>query len=288
MVMKYSSWLFAWISIALFASGCLAGSGSAPDPVVEAATKATTEPALPTETALPTKSPSRTPTVAPPTPDTIVPEGLVAFFDFSGNAQDRSGWQNHGSVLGAQLAPGLEARPDEAYAFDGQSAYIEIPDSKSLDLTFRMSISIWLYYVPQAEATFYTLLEKSDPERGGHSRWGMWLINDLAEFCIQPADLGIPQRCLDSASSLTPNSWHHITGTYDGTVLHIYLDGQLDNTLDQYSGQAISQSDHPLFIGTDLFNDRVIYLDGAIDEIRIYKRALDAAEIQALYAAGPE
>lgn len=40
-----------------------------------------------------------------------------------------------------------------------------------------------------------------------------------------------------------------------------------------------------LFIGTDLYNPQIIYTLGALDDIRIGRRALTEAEIQTLYTA---
>ena len=44
---------------------------------------------------------------------------LVGYYPFNGNAQDESGYQNHGIVSGAELVPDRDGRPNSAYYFDG-------------------------------------------------------------------------------------------------------------------------------------------------------------------------
>ena len=234
-----------------------------------------------TETPLPPIEP--TPTAEPSaTPEPDLTTELMAYYPFDGDANDASGNDNHGTIHGATLTTDRFGKADSAYHFDGEDDYIEVPDAKPLDLTFAASISVWLLYEPQPTQDFYTILEKSDPERGGHSRYGMWIRNDIAEFCVQPADINMPQRCLDSEIPLEPQQWHHIVGTSDGGTLRIYIDGEFAGER-EFPRSAISQNTFELFIGTDLYSDGVVYTTGALDEIRIYKRALSEEEILMLF-----
>ena len=226
------------------------------------------------------------PETAVPNTATSEPSTLVAHYPFNGNANDSSGNENHGTVLGATLIADRAGNPDSAYLFDGIDDSIKIPynPNRSLDLSFEASINLWLYYLPQAdEGTFYTIVEKSDPERGGHSRYGLWVINNTVELCVQPAS-GNFHNCVDGTFTLELEVWQMITAVYDGTTLSLYYNGQLDNSFTG-SRDAISQSPYELFIGADIYNSPVVYLAGGIDELRLYKRVLTADEIQELYTA---
>ncbi len=83
-----------------------------------------------------------------------------------------------------------------------------------------------------------------------------------------------------AAPELT-GGWHHVVGTYDGSVLHLYLDGaaiaKADDTRSQASktGAFLFGSKAPGF-GTLL---------GAIDEVAVYDHALTEARVMAHYAA---
>jgi hypothetical protein len=85
-----------------------------------------------------------------------------------------------------------------------------------------------------------------------------------------------------SNSLLSTNKWYHIVGTYDGTVMKLYIDGALDNSRSYVGG--IPTSDDDLIIGGYYSTD--FLSNSKIDDVRIYNRALSAAEVKQLYNAG--
>jgi hypothetical protein len=78
---------------------------------------------------------------------------------------------------------------------------------------------------------------------------------------------------------LVTNNWYYVAGTYDGAYARLYINGNFNN---QAAGTgSISTSALPLTIG----GGSGINFNGLLDDVRIYNRALSAAEIQALYNA---
>ena len=75
--------------------------------------------------------------------------------------------------------------------------------------------------------------------------------------------------------------WHLVTGTYDGTTARLYVDSTLVGSDTMVAPGA---TDLPLYIGR-YFGAAVYGWNGAIDEPRLYNRALSAAEITTLYNA---
>ena len=71
--------------------------------------------------------------------------------------------------------------------------------------------------------------------------------------------------------------FHHVAGSYDGSVMRLYLDGvevgrqSVPGTVDAGFGVVFSSGDEPL--------------DGLLDEIEIFDRALDASEIRGIFEA---
>src|SRR2546425_9002593 len=55
-----------------------------------------------------------------------IEDGLIAFYPFTGNANDASTNGNHGSVVGAQLTSDRNGMPNQAYLFNGVDDYINI------------------------------------------------------------------------------------------------------------------------------------------------------------------
>jgi len=83
-------------------------------------------------------------------------------------------------------------------------------------------------------------------------------------------------RKLASVGRLQLNTWAHVAATFDGTAMRIYINGVLDVTLN-VSGSVIANDAFSL--GRNYANSRI--LDGSLDEVRVWKRALTAAEIAA-------
>ncbi|MBS1528215.1 MAG: LamG domain-containing protein, partial [Bacteroidetes bacterium] len=80
-------------------------------------------------------------------------------------------------------------------------------------------------------------------------------------------------------------NWHMVTATYSNSLSQIkfYVDGVLDNTTSGVSSpnSAITQS---LYFGRDSYSS-AYFLDGSLEEVRIYSKALDTASIHGLYNA---
>jgi hypothetical protein len=77
-------------------------------------------------------------------------------------------------------------------------------------------------------------------------------------------------------------NWHYIAGTWDGTTKNFWLDGAIIAT-DTPTG--IDFDDDPVYIGADVDNGTpTTFLNGLVDEVRVYSRVLSDAEIVALSA----
>ena len=93
---------------------------------------------------------------------------------------------------------------------------------------------------------------------------------------------GKPATRVTSAGSLlgtagvAVNTWTHLAGTYDGATLRLYVNGVQISSRAQTGAMTVSTS--PLQIGGDSVYGQ--YFQGTIDEIRVYNRALSAAEMQ--------
>jgi len=95
------------------------------------------------------------------------------------------------------------------------------------------------------------------------------------------------QRSIQGLTSMNVGKWHHIAGTFDGTLLNVYLDGKLDNSTDDYAGQSISWTTTTYDIGRHL-NDNTYAFGGYIDDVRIYNQSLTSTQIEKIYAQGVE
>src|SRR5271156_6623895 len=75
-------------------------------------------------------------------PQVDLANGLLAYFPFTGNANDATGNGNNGTVYGATLTSDKSGNPNSAYSFDGVTNYIV---STNINLNAAASISVWVY-----------------------------------------------------------------------------------------------------------------------------------------------
>jgi hypothetical protein len=210
----------------------------------------------------------------PVTTHALPTDGLIAYYPFIGNANDGSSNGNDGIVYGATLTTDRFGNPDSAYNFDGVDDYIEVAASSNLDITDEITIAAWVrieqpggYGFPQ-----HYVVDSRDGSGGGY---GLNIDTDRLQ-------MGVGDHWADLPLTFEAGSWHHLTGTYDGSEIIVYIDG-FETTSVSYGGWEIKSSSEPLYIGQRYtFNER---FDGIIDDVCIYDRALSETEIQQLATA---
>ena len=93
-----------------------------------------------------------------------------------------------------------------------------------------------------------------------------------------------------STSTITDNKWHHFAGTYDynsgtGTgTRKIYIDGTLETT--STSVAPLNFTPVAMYIGYQDFGTPATAIDGSMNDMRIYNRALNASEVSIIYGLG--
>jgi len=202
------------------------------------------------------------------------PSGLVDLWSAEGNVIDSIGTNNGTLVGGAMYAPG---EVGQAFSFDGSTGYVSIPDSPSLDqFTTNITIEAWIKVnQTNSDYNWRGLVTK------GNSSWRMQETPDVGRIYFAGSGLSTD---LSGNRNLNDEQWHHVATIYDGTNIYLYVDGVLDASTPATG--TIWQNNSPVEIGNTYNNPNNYCFDGLIDEASIYNRALSAAEIAAIYAAG--
>ena len=228
-------------------------------------------------------------TVNPPPPCTPPPPGLIGWWRGEGDCLDQAGGNNGVLQNGATFASG---EIGHAFAFDGANAYVKIPRAPILDVGNQVTIDLWM---------------KADPSSPIGSRIAGLVGSDFFGMEISTAPAGVflfistdngahfPTTADTSGQGaiFPAGEWHHVAGTYDGTNMQFYLDGQPYGNPRLVSG-AISPMLSSSFVTLGSEDGRTSspscigtrYFSGLIDEVDIFNRALSASEIAAIYAAG--
>jgi hypothetical protein len=222
---------------------------------------------------------------APPPPPAAGPVLTLSFNEASGTtAVDGSGNNNNGTISGATRVTG-QTGFGGALQFNGSSSIVNIAHSASLALTNGMTLEAWVN--PSANAGtsvndgWRTVIMKERSTTG--LAYGLY-SNDGDSNPSRPAGY-IRNNGTDVEAANGPavpiGVWTHLAVTYDGTTLRLYVNGVLRNSVSAPGG--INASTAPLRIGgnTVFSVPGTEYFAGLIDEVRIYNRALSAAEITA-------
>jgi hypothetical protein len=205
------------------------------------------------------------------------PEPTV-YFNFnegSGNyVLDVSGNGNAGTLHGAsRLEDGACGR---AVSFNGINNYAEIPFSSQNHPQKEITVSLWFYmdsFEPQVLISTY---EDGGYRLGfddGNDLW--WTIN-----LERTGEVSIPVQ----HESISRRQWHHVTGTYDGQTLKVYLDGVLRNQRN-VTGAIHYESNNYIMLGADAGSYNLTdqncpqYFRGVLDEVRVYPVALNYGQV---------
>jgi hypothetical protein len=192
--------------------------------------------------------------------------------DASGHGN--AGTYQNGPTLGA---PGLIGGGNTAVSFDAVDDRVFVPDSASLSPTSAVSVEGWVNGTGFASSPggFRTVVNK------GNSYW-LRVDNtsgvQRARFFIR--DGGTYYGVTAGGVALIAGSTYHLVGAYDGSTLHIYVNG-IDQGSAVHVG-AVDDSTIPLVISVSSGS----VWDGRLDEIAIYSQALSATRVQAHYSRG--
>ena len=191
--------------------------------------------------------------------------------------------------------PPEESRSGGALRFDGLSARVLVPASPVLNLgTNTVTLSVWvkLDQLPSALSNSYACIYGSDTD--GYvlylDRAARELRFKVTDVLLQAARPGIPE------AQLQTGVWHHVAGVYNGAAgvgagqAMIYLDGRIRDVhtgSDASSGSGLqgpvrSQQAAIGAKGTLAGSN----FAGAVDDLAIWRRALEPVEIKSIYQAG--
>jgi hypothetical protein len=185
-------------------------------------------------------------------------------------AGDSTGNGNTGTLLnGATWTTGVRGT---ALSLDGVDDYVNAGSSLNLQST-TFTIEAWIKGDPSMEA-FGRIVDSGFATgfalgRNGGGRQALFEFRG-STFLVSNTDV-------------IDNTWHHVVVVKSGATATMYTDGILQANIAVNAGSSVSTL--PLFIGYNPGEGTRGHWKGQIDELRIYTRALTAAEIQTNFNA---
>lgn len=200
-------------------------------------------------------------------------DGLVAYYSFDGDANDRSGRKNHATVHGATLTGDRFGNANSAYRFDGINDYVDTPVQENLPQT----VAAWVKPDSSLESAFMTVLDSDRCSDYGQGIEISYPGKNPHHFQVDTHN-----SFYDTEKSVEWDVWQHVVAVYTSGNVKFYHNGILIHSQD-YSqgtldGRAYTIGNH-CRSGTG-------QLRGVIDDVHIYERALSESEVQKLYDLG--
>ena len=206
-------------------------------------------------------------------------KGLVAHLPLNGSTADLCHPDAGGVIHGAAPVPDRHGKDNAAYRFDGKGAYIEFPKNKDFNNAGSISVTAWVR--PHSAAAYSAWVSQVGP------RWGsQWRLGFGPNPAAQWGATTFGTRWTDywiNGDGLPVDQWVHTAAVFDQTLgeLHLYLNGREVQTV--YDLMPWGASDGPILIGAQ--RDDGVFFNGDVGEVRVYGRALNGAEVEALSKA---
>ena len=243
-----------------------------------------------------------TPTT-PTTPTTTTPlitNGLQLYLPFSSSASrtnDYSGGQRHGtcSVSGTSVVcPDLNptGKTGSAVKFNANGQAIKF---SSLPHNNKISVAAWVKFDRFGTSqTWEHIVTKRTccGNDNGQIEWSLQTDNNgriLAAVNDGTSVKWVTATTIvsDTRSPTGAPVWTHLTFTYDGANLGIYVNGRRERTTQTATNANIRQlSNVPVYVGAIMNNNfgtgSASTMMGSVDEVYIFNRALSSSEIATL------
>jgi hypothetical protein len=211
----------------------------------------------------------------------VMPLGLVSWWKGEGNAADALG--NNPGTLG-ETVNFVAGKDGLAFNFPG-AGFVEVAASPTLQPA-AVTAMAWVRHLGVPGPNNYVLSQGakacSAASYGLYTSTGnlFFGVSDGVAFAQTP----------DAGPGVWDGNWHLVTGTYDGAVARLYVDG-----VEVTPG---TPTPVPIAINSPLPSNQNFYIGayrgtcelrftGDIDEVRVFNRALSAAEINSILVGTP-
>ena len=175
-------------------------------------------------------------------------------------------WNKNGSVIGG------------AYEFNGLNDYISTPFSQSLNITGDITVAFWVKFLGTANNSDWDILLRKSSSYD--LDYGATNVLPFFRVYVNGNSNNYTYCSKINGGNFVNNTWYFLTGIYDSAI------GNVSCCINTNCTSAIKNSGLPfdgknqsLLIG----GSSTVSINGSIDQVQIWNRALSPAEISYLY-----
>jgi uncharacterized protein (TIGR02145 family) len=199
--------------------------------------------------------------------------GLVGYLTFDGKdligttAYDRSGQGNNGTLMNGPLP--TMGRVGQGLSFDGGTTGNDKVSMGSMTLGSIHTLSVWVYLHGDTMGTYTNLMLQDSP----YHQFYLQKTNRFLSYYSNTTGTVSP------GVAISIGQWTHCAVVSNGSTLTFYVNGDA-------VGAPIAGNPGSVTGGWDIGGWSGHTVNGKLDEVRIYDRALTANEVKSLYIAG--
>ena len=212
-------------------------------------------------------------------------EGIVAYWPFEEGAgtftADATSGGNDGQLVGGTWTAGFIGN---AVEFDGADDYVDLP---SMDITGdELTIAAWFRSdaLDNCGSRDCRIISKSNGTAESAHYWMLSTFGSgsATRLRFRLKTDGTTTTLVASSGDLQEGEWTHAAAVYDGSEMRLYKDGALVGSTSK-TGALSTSSSIDVNIGRN--PDGYGEWQGAIDDVRLYDRALTPGEVSTLYTS---
>jgi len=194
-------------------------------------------------------------------------------------AADGSGFGNNGTLVNTNVGRWTAGMRDGALEFFGNREYIDCGTGSSLDITNDFTIAAWVQLAPGTDGHYGGIAGRLTRKNGDADYWGFALVrhsSNVFRLWVADGNAGAINASATSDMAYTDTAWHHVVGIRKGKSNTLYVDGVQQKAT---STSEFIPSKEYFHIGKQYSHLDDRYFVGLIDDVRLYSRALSAAEV---------
>lgn len=213
----------------------------------------------------------------------VLADGPIAFWRFedgtSAVVRDSSGRANDCEYVGGvgRGRPSANSVLGTAIDLDGTTKAYALCHDVPFDFaaTAPFTVEAWIH--PRTADSVYRKVFSKDDSDGPRSGWNLSVVSPnnvrFERFSADKEICGI-------RATIRTNAWSHLVGVFDGSTIHLYVDGGAIHERAQCGAEPMADTAAALVLGAQS-DTSYGFFDGMLDELAVYDRALGADRIAA-------
>lgn len=206
----------------------------------------------------------------------------VRFWAFDGDYTESQKGATTTQIGGVTFGEDRDGNSGAALSLDGYNDAVRLDPSSDLDALGSYSISMWFLLETSNDRSY--LLDTRAPS-SSNSDGALIFMDPAGGASTHLNGYSVPGVAVNTTANLFDTNWHHVSLVRDiaTSQLHLYLDGLAVDS--RFTSSALVDMSDGMVIGSygQALPGSLYWLDGNIDDVAIWDRALSAAEVTSLY-----